>query len=152
MEVPSEPGLRARAPGAAQRIHMDIQFLFVQWYLGSVSIRSFVQCGFGVQVATAADSFVDLADVATAATVAAVRAAELDVLIDYDGFHDFNNAELLAARAAPLQCGWIGFPGSTGSNSHGRHGHSTLSLLRDLHSNLAVIAVIFCRNGSTAHG
>jgi hypothetical protein len=35
------------------------------------------------------------------------------VLIDYDGAHDYGNAELLALRLAPLQLSWIGFPGST---------------------------------------
>jgi hypothetical protein len=36
--------------------------------------------------------------------------------------------------------------------SPGRHCHSTLLFLEDLHSNLAVIAVIFCRNARVAPG
>eukprot|EP01052_Picozoa_sp_SAG31_P029866 SAG31_NODE_3009_length_4790_cov_2.862503_3_plen_315_part_00 len=67
-------------------------------------------------VAAAADQFYDLSSTPTAEAAATVRNAAVDVLIDYDGFHDFSNAELLAIRGAPLQCGWIGFPGSTGSN------------------------------------
>eukprot|EP01051_Picozoa_sp_SAG22_P002763 SAG22_NODE_126_length_18820_cov_10.207788_10_plen_294_part_00 len=54
-------------------------------------------------VRAAADTFHDLAAAPTAAAAMAVREAAVDVLIDYDGFHDFANAELLAIRAARLQ-------------------------------------------------
>ena len=67
-------------------------------------------------VAGGPGGFSDLSLAPTAAAAQAVRAAGVDVLVDYDGFHDFSNAELLAIRGARLQCGWIGFPGSSGSN------------------------------------
>ncbi len=42
-----------------------------------------------------------------------VRRAELDVLIDLDGYIEHSWPELLALRPAPLQVGWLGFPGPT---------------------------------------
>lgn len=42
-----------------------------------------------------------------------VRRAELDVLIDLDGYIEFSWPELMALRPAPLQVGWLGYPGPT---------------------------------------
>lgn len=67
------------------------------------------------QVAKAADSFADLSALPTASAGEQIRNAALDVLVDYDGAHDYNNMELLALRMAPVQCSWIGFPASTGA-------------------------------------
>lgn len=67
------------------------------------------------QVAEAADTFVDLSALPTASAGEHIRNAALDVLVDYDGAHDYNNMELLALRMAPVQCSWIGFPASTGA-------------------------------------
>lgn len=38
----------------------------------------------------------------------------LDVLVDYDGAHDFNQLAALAKRPAPTIVTWLGFPSSTG--------------------------------------
>ena len=67
------------------------------------------------QVAKAADTFEDLSALPTASAAERIRNAVLDVLVDYDGAHDYNNMELLALRMAPVQCSWIGFPASTGA-------------------------------------
>jgi hypothetical protein len=55
------------------------------------------------QVARAADSFADLSALPTGNAAEAIRNVALDVLIDYDGAHDYNNMELLALRMAPVQ-------------------------------------------------
>ena len=69
-------------------------------------------------VAAAADSFLDLSALDTAAAAEAIRAEGVDVLIDYDGAHDYNNMELLALRMSPVQCSWIVRPTPAVSPAH----------------------------------
>ena len=69
-------------------------------------------------VAAAADSFLDLSALDTAAAAEAIRAEGVDVLIDYDGAHDYNNMELLALRMSPVQCSWIVRPTPAFSPAH----------------------------------
>jgi hypothetical protein len=44
----------------------------------------------------------------------ALKRAHLDVVVDYDGLHDFNNIKLLSKRPATIQATWLGFAGTTG--------------------------------------
>lgn len=50
----------------------------------------------------------------TAALAAAVRAARIDVLVDLAGHTAGNRLDAFAARAAPVQASWLGYPEITG--------------------------------------
>merc|ERR1712185_327667 len=49
----------------------------------------------------------------------AVAKASLDVLVDYDGTHDFNSIALLAHRPAPIAATWLGFAQTPGMGCRG---------------------------------
>lgn len=68
-------------------------------------------------VASTSDAFVDASQMQTIDVALAIAKAEIDVLVDYDGMHDFNNAAVLALRPAPAQLTWLGFASSVGSNT-----------------------------------
>ena len=69
------------------------------------------------------DTFLDVSAASAAETAAAIDAAGPDVLVDYDGAHDFNNMRAMALRQPQHAAGrsgrvhatWLGFPGTTGS-------------------------------------
>lgn len=56
----------------------------------------------------------DVSQLAPAEAAARIRAAGIDILVDLGGFTLGARPEILAARAAPLQIGWLGFCGSMG--------------------------------------
>jgi hypothetical protein len=45
-----------------------------------------------------------------------IRNDRIDVLIDFDGSHSFNNLEVLALRPAPVQVSFLGFAGTIGGD------------------------------------
>jgi len=61
-----------------------------------------------------ADGFVDLCGVSTRDAVAKVREQEIDLLIDLAGHSARNRLDVFAARAAPRQATWLGYPNTTG--------------------------------------
>jgi tetratricopeptide (TPR) repeat protein len=65
-------------------------------------------------VASSCDAFDDVSSLTPERVADRVRAGAVDVLVDYDGLHDFNNAEFLAQRPAPVQVTFLGFAGTTG--------------------------------------
>jgi len=68
------------------------------------------------QIQRDADEWHDLSSATTPAAVAAIRAMDLDVIIDYDGIHNFNNLKELHMGLARKSCTWLGFAGTTGGN------------------------------------
>jgi tetratricopeptide (TPR) repeat protein len=71
-------------------------------------------------VARGCDAFTDVSGASAAGTAATVASAGVDVLLDYDGAHDFNNMPALAARPAALaQASFLGFAGTTGMGGRG---------------------------------
>lgn len=68
-------------------------------------------------VADGCDSFVDVSEMTPLATASLIRRDAVDVLIDYDGLHDFNNLETLALRPAASQATFLGFAGTTGQGA-----------------------------------
>jgi tetratricopeptide (TPR) repeat protein len=62
-----------------------------------------------------ADRFHDLVGRSLIEALASVRAAGLDILVDLAGTTTGALPELLAARAAPVQVSYLGFPGSSGA-------------------------------------
>ena len=69
-------------------------------------------------VRNASDLFVDAAALTSEATAALIAKRGLDVLIDYDGIHDYNNIKTLSYRPARgVVATWLGFAGSTGQGA-----------------------------------
>ena len=58
------------------------------------------------------ETFVDLHGLPDAELAAALRAQALDVLVDLNGFTNGSRVDVLAARVAPVQAGYLGYPGT----------------------------------------
>ncbi|MEX2643050.1 MAG: hypothetical protein WD270_06330, partial [Acetobacterales bacterium] len=61
-----------------------------------------------------ADRFIDVREEAPAETARRIRTDGIDILVDLKGYTHGNRAAILAMRAAPVQVGWLGYPGTTG--------------------------------------
>ncbi len=66
-------------------------------------------------IESGADRFHDLVGRSLAEALAEVRSADLDVLVDLAGATTGALPELFAARAAPVQVSYLGFPGTSGA-------------------------------------
>ena len=62
------------------------------------------------------DHFVDLRQKGDREAAEWIRAAGIDILVDLNGFTTGNRAGVLAWRPAPLQVGFLGYPGSMGAD------------------------------------
>jgi predicted O-linked N-acetylglucosamine transferase (SPINDLY family) len=62
------------------------------------------------------DAFVDLWGSTDEASIRRLRADRLDVLVDMTGHTAFSRFDLLAARPAPVQVHFLGYPGTTGAS------------------------------------
>lgn len=60
------------------------------------------------------DAFRDVRNADDAALVAKIRDDRVDILVDLSGWTAGNRLSALAARPAPVQAGWLGFPGTVG--------------------------------------
>ncbi len=63
------------------------------------------------------DAFVDVRALDDAAAVARIRDDALDIAIDLKGYTKGARAPLFVDRIAPVQIGWLGYPGSLGSDA-----------------------------------
>lgn len=68
------------------------------------------------RIAAAADRFVDIRGQSDAEAAARIRADEIDLLVDLAGHTRGHRLGVFAARPAPLQLGYLGYPGTTGAN------------------------------------
>ena len=59
-------------------------------------------------------NFVDLERASDAEAAAAIRGRELDVLVELKGWTRFTRMGIAARRPAPVQIGYLGFPGTSG--------------------------------------
>lgn len=57
----------------------------------------------------------ELSGLAAAPAAQRIHQAGIEVLFDLNGYCGRDNAELLSLRPAPLQVGWLGYPGSSGA-------------------------------------
>jgi protein O-GlcNAc transferase len=69
----------------------------------------------GQRVARAFDHFADVSDTASAAIVERIRADRIAVLIDLNGYTQHSREQIFAARPAPVQINYLGFPGTLGA-------------------------------------
>jgi predicted O-linked N-acetylglucosamine transferase (SPINDLY family) len=59
-------------------------------------------------------SWTSVSQVPNAKVIAAIKADRIDVLIDLAGHTAQNRLKVFAAKPAPIQISWIGYPGTTG--------------------------------------
>ena len=60
------------------------------------------------------DRFIELADLSHEAAARRIAADGIDILVDLGGYTKHSCPEILALRPAPIQVGWLGFPGTLG--------------------------------------
>ncbi|CAO3419906.1 tetratricopeptide repeat protein [Azospirillum endophyticum] len=63
----------------------------------------------------AMERFVDLRRQTDAAAARVIAADGIDILVDLTGFTTFSRTSILAARPAPVQVNWLGYPGTLGA-------------------------------------
>ncbi len=67
------------------------------------------------RVASAVDRFLDVRRAADAAIAAQARALGIDLAVDLKGHTQHARPGIFAARAAPVQASWLGYPGTLGA-------------------------------------
>ena len=60
----------------------------------------------------ACEHMIDILDVPDDLVIQAVRELDIDILVDLKGFTQGSRLSIFAARAAPIQITWLGFPGT----------------------------------------
>ncbi|HEX3139828.1 MAG TPA: hypothetical protein VHQ87_07225, partial [Rhizobacter sp.] len=68
------------------------------------------------RVVAACEHFVDVTPLRHAAIAERIRADGIDILVDLKGHTRDSRMEVLAARPAPVQVGWLGYPGTSGAD------------------------------------
>jgi predicted O-linked N-acetylglucosamine transferase (SPINDLY family) len=68
------------------------------------------------RLAQALDAFVDVTTLSDAQVVALVREQGLDIAVDLKGYTESSRTGLFAARLAPVQVNYLGFPGTMGAD------------------------------------
>jgi predicted O-linked N-acetylglucosamine transferase (SPINDLY family) len=68
------------------------------------------------RIAASADRFVDIRGQSDADAAARIRADEIDLLVDLAGHTRGHRLGVFAARPAPLQLGYLGYPGTSGAS------------------------------------
>lgn len=62
------------------------------------------------------ERFVDLQALSDGAAAARIAADETDILVDLTAYTAFARSRICAARPAPVQVNWLGYPGTTGAD------------------------------------
>jgi predicted O-linked N-acetylglucosamine transferase (SPINDLY family) len=71
---------------------------------------------FGQRVSAAFDRFIDIGTLSDGDAAALVRELEVDISVDLSGFTVGNRTAVFARRPAPIQVGYLGFPGTLGAD------------------------------------
>jgi protein O-GlcNAc transferase len=67
------------------------------------------------RIEAAADRFIEIGALTDAAAAAEIRSAEVDILVDLNGYFGRMRPGVLALRPAPVQVNYLGFPGTVGA-------------------------------------
>src|SRR3989338_3402456 len=68
------------------------------------------------RIKKACDQFIDLAQRSIADGVDRIRSDQVDILIDLMGYTNYAKPEIFAHRCAPIQIGYLGYPGTCGGS------------------------------------
>jgi predicted O-linked N-acetylglucosamine transferase (SPINDLY family) len=99
-------GLLTVALFEALRAHVELHLFATSADDGS-AIRT--------RLRAAAHGWHEVAGLAPAALAARIHAADVEILVDLRGYGGGSVAEALALRPAPLQVGWLAYPGTSGA-------------------------------------
>ena len=91
--------------------HHDRQFIEA---IG-VSLTAPDDSDIAVELSSAFEEFLDCAALSDAELVRILRAKEIDIAVDLAGFTSGSRPAIFAARVAPIQVSYLGFPGSSGA-------------------------------------
>ncbi len=69
-----------------------------------------------INTAVPEPEMVDIRRLSDAAAVAAIRERQIDILVNLNGYFGEQRMQLFAARVAPLQVNYLGFPGTLGAS------------------------------------
>lgn len=87
-----------------------------QFEVVGISIGPQTDHAAGLRIRGAFDRFVDIFLQPYAEAVRQIRALDLDIAVDLMGYTDLCRPELFAARIAPLQVNYLGFPATMGAD------------------------------------
>ncbi|MEY4564244.1 MAG: hypothetical protein RLZZ618_3521 [Pseudomonadota bacterium] len=74
------------------------------------------QSALRARVMAACDRFIEVGDLSHTALSERIRADGIDILVDLKGHTRDSRMEVLAARPAPVQVSYLGYPGTTGAD------------------------------------
>lgn len=97
---------------AEQLEHRDTKVFEVVLYSHSPKDQSALQR----RVMAACDRFVDVSSLTNTTLSERIRADGIDILVDLKGHTRDSRFEVLAARPAPVQVSYLGYPGTTGAD------------------------------------
>lgn len=81
----------------------------------AVSTGAYDQSPMAERIARACEHFLDVSAQPEHAVAALLRSHEIDILIDLNGYFGHARTKIFAARAAPVQVNYLGFPGTMGA-------------------------------------
>jgi predicted O-linked N-acetylglucosamine transferase (SPINDLY family) len=84
--------------------------------LTAFSLGRDVRDGMRTRIEKAFDRFVDARTVSDPEVVQLARRLEIDIAVDLGGYSEGARPAIFAMRAAPLQVGYLGYPGTSGSD------------------------------------
>ena len=79
-----------------------------------VSLRPAEASAEGARIRAAFDRFIDVSGMSDAATVAMLNDLEVDIAVDLNGYTQGFRPQIFALGAAPIQVGYLGYPGTLG--------------------------------------
>lgn len=75
-----------------------------------------VRDDYTITIECGCDVFRDISEMSTEAAAAQIQADEIQILIDLGGYTTHTRPEILALQPAPIQCSYLGYPGTMGAD------------------------------------